>query len=1235
MASRKERHRIMQGAMNVLPPGDKIGAGESMVLDNWRVDQQGVLRTRGAAVLEGAGSFGTGIYHTIRRTSNARYSGVGTELYFGPEPAGTRLMATGFDGYPLGMAFYQGSGWVMNRSKQKRIVFDQAHNWGVAPPATGPTATAADQPVKTLEPYDGTSGLNHIEGSVDGVTWSIAMDGDAVLATDVLTASFDTTIATTETASLKMVVGQAATVNTSVRPSASVDTRFNGIAADEDVLRFYLWASDPKAIKSMTVRMVNMTGTTETVWTEANFKDGSSWDPVKVLSQTPQSWTELFIRRTLNVDDFQRKIAAAQAAASDGSGSQQAVTDLTASLSQLLHQPSLQIIAGSDPQILAQNNTPATPVSSFDWSKVARVYVSFVLTSPCEIHLDNLRFVSSNVTALTGSVQYYVSFFNNILEDSNPSPSSDPITVKGQGVVLTNIPVSSDPDALGRYIYRIGGALNVALRVGTLFDNTATTWTDTTSDEEAQNNDEEMPVNRTLPPTARGVIGPYFSKLIAFSTIAHPARNFWTPAGVPFCFPGADDEDIGNWEDVGGDDDEILAIVDHKQALIYYKQRSIWRLIGDPEKADPVRTNANIGLVGPKALANCGAVDYFVGPEGVYRFNGDFEEKISQPLDPIFKGEWVKLSATDSLPPISRDYVQNTVLEITNERLRVSYPEFPSQQPTVVAVCNLETGQWTREKFTGLVSAAPTAMYYEGAGRFLVGGFSAAGAGTLYNLELNDYRVDNLSPFQAVWQSRHEDQGLPDNFKVYSDLEITFETGITLPGLGVSPVSTLNVYLVFDRLTKVSLGTISSPIETTKVLRVLAADAAALGYTAKTCAVRIEGSIQAVARITATYIHYYPEERTADTFDSGPTDLGIPERVKEVDYVEFYTTAVGQAIQRRLHSDLPGSLLTARDTTDFTSPAGRGNTRQRLAASVDGRNFRLTLANDPTGQVFQAHQVRVRCRPIGEYIDGTINEYYESPEFSVAPGRVGELKDFLLDYDVSGAGGRLELYSDLPSHQLALVRTLAIPYYATGRAVYVFPLESAADTTTEELPAGQLFKVRLYPPAGGILRLHGRARFRARLIGVYFEGANGEVFETQDLDLAGGMGIFRQVEITAQTSGAMTLQMFTELPNQSMSQIASFSINPSASTTRRLPIILRLPGNCKGELQRFKVSGTAVTRILGMKVLGRKLEVNGGDWQWYPIPVEPTPSGWAEIQMPVRSTPEAFEWIDLPVDSIE
>ena len=160
--------------------------------------------------------------------------------------------------------------------------------------------------------------------------------------------------------------------------------------------------------------------------------------------------------------------------------------------------------------------------------------------------------------------------------------------------------------------------------------------------------------------------------------------------------------------------------------------------------------------------------------------------------------------------------------------------------------------------------------------------------------------------------------------------------------------------------------------------------------------------------------------------------------------------------------------------------------------------------------------------------------------------------------------------------------------------------------------------------------------FRARVIGVYFEGQNGEVFETQDLDLAGGMSIFRQIYVDAETSGPMAVQMFTELPNQNMLPAGpSILIDSSGTTQRSLPMYARLPGNTKGHQQRFMISGNATCRLYSMRVLARRLEVNGAAWDWVNVPMEPTPNEWAQIAMPVRETPAEFTWMDLPVDPIE
>ena len=722
----------------------------------------------------------------------------------------------------------------------------------------------------------------------------------------------------------------------------------------------------------------------------------------------------------------------------------------------------------------------------------------------------------------------------------------------------------------------------------------------------------------------------------------------------------------GTWEDAGSDDDPLLAVTNHQLMALFYKARSLGRLYGSPDTADYQEVDQTCGLVGPKAVVNGGQVDYFMGPEGIYYRTYDTKVKISTDIDPIFKGDYVQLSTGEFIPPISKTYIGLSVLELCNDRLYVSYAEAGQKLPSMTLICQLPgqtaitdvpTFRWQRMYVNPAVlglaaNVGFTALHYEGNPYGLVGGVTGGGGsggtgGTSYTLPTG-YLValetgdtsDNGASVETVhvaWQSRFSDQKLPDNYKYYSDLELDFQTSFNGDGL-----STLSVYVVYDNETKVLLGTCNAAARTTQSFTLMGI----VGSTqygqgdispyedliAKNCAVRVEGDINSTCMIFGAYLHWYPQERVATTFDTGFIDLGEPERVKQADYMELYVTGIGQQVTRALFSDLPGSVLTQQQSLPIALPNGRGNVRTRLPAILEGRNLRMLLNNPLNSQAFQIHAARLRQRVIGEYIDGTIGEYFESPEFSVAPGRDGELKDLLLDYDSENVGGQLVLYADANPPEagaaLSVVRTLAIP--AGTRRTYAFAFEDAQTN----LPYGTLFKIRVIPPVGGIIRLHGRATIRARIIGVCFDGAAGEIWLTQPVDLFGGMAAFREVAVVAQTQGPMTFAMLTELPGGVMAPVTSFPVQ-STTSLGRLPIYARLPGTAKGQLQQFKLSGPYWARLFEVKVLGRGLGNSESGWQWVNVPLEPTSNEWTPIQMPVRATPEEFTWVDLPVDAIE
>lgn len=102
---------------------------------------------------------------------------------------------------------------------------------------------------------------------------------------------------------------------------------------------------------------------------------------------------------------------------------------------------------------------------------------------------------------------------------------------------------------------------------------------------------------------------------------------------------------------------------------------------------------------------------------------------------------------------------------------------------------------------------------------------------------------------------------------------------------------------------------------------------------------------------------------------------------------------------------------------------------------------------------------------------------------------VYQLKDLTIRWETSVAG-TLEVYTDLPGGSLILRTTITLAA-TTGRWKRTFPLDGIE---------GRQLKVKGIPAAGAVLRLYDGS-YRVRRIGEYIDGAAGEIWETQPLDL--------------------------------------------------------------------------------------------------------------------------------------
>jgi len=113
---------------------------------------------------------------------------------------------------------------------------------------------------------------------------------------------------------------------------------------------------------------------------------------------------------------------------------------------------------------------------------------------------------------------------------------------------------------------------------------------------------------------------------------------------------------------------------------------------------------------------------------------------------------------------------------------------------------------------------------------------------------------------------------------------------------------------------------------------------------------------------------------------------------------------------------------------------------------------------------------------------------------------VKQYKDLTLTYEGT-AGGTFLIKTDLPGGTLATRRTITLPPTAAGqRVTSTFPLDAVLHSGDGKLLEGKLIVYRA-ESTGALILYEGFVRFRR--VGVYVDGAAGDVWETQPLSLGG------------------------------------------------------------------------------------------------------------------------------------
>lgn len=765
--------------------------------------------------------------------------------------------------------------------------------------------------------------------------------------------------------------------------------------------------------------------------------------------------------------------------------------------------------------------------------------------------------------------------------ETNPSPVSNTVTVYDAQISLTEVPVSPDSQVGKRNIYATGGTLGQAYLVATINDNQTTTVTVTDSDADATNLGIVMPTANDGPPLASGMVGPYFSRLIAFSTADHPNRIFWTDPGKQY-WPGASDPAVGNWADVGEDGERILWCTIHPNVLVIYKERSIWRLVGDPDGGYLEQVDAGIGLINSFAVCKAGPVDYFVGPSGLYRFNGDRVEEITDSMRPLFTTKRVNagpLTPPGSVQeagvwPSSGFSYYDVSIGFAVGKLYVSYGERSNSDPggAPILIFNGERWSYFRSSLIGNENRI-RGFFFDGIGMVALGGDGSTG----YAWNIDDFSWSASQefggvPIRCVYQGHYEDCGIPDTPKMWLEIVVDCE----LDG------DTATILIGYDNGTHElsQIGTITGSG------RRSVSFALGSGVMAKNISVAVDCTARSPFAVHNVYLYYYEEARAAMSAASLPTDLGSA-KVKQCKELQLDVDASGGPVAVSLSSDLPGNALAVRQTPAVPKTQGRALLKFPFP-TAEGYIWRLALAAN--SGAFRVYHARLLMRPIGVYVEAyesaagfvwdSMEQTFESGLTHIPRGSgialatipVKRAREISLEIETFGGDVSVTLLSDLPGNAQAVRFTANVNTASAGRRSVRIPLPAGHSAAIE----GRAFRLQLSGNSKFIL--YGAA-LEILAVGVYveaYEAAAGAVWDSREVDLGTpGVKDLREIELDLETSGSVSVEVSGDTSWASIFQVTG--------SAQRQKIIVQTTG-LEGRLLRLLLSGQSSYILYGARL---------------------------------------------------
>lgn len=362
-----------------------------------------------------------------------------------------------------------------------------------------------------------------------------------------------------------------------------------------------------------------------------------------------------------------------------------------------------------------------------------------------------------------GTYYYAVSFVNTQVVEGEMGSSSAGVTLAATANVnISEIPIGSTLAGVNeRFIYRAVAASGPFRRIGTISDNTTTTFTDTT----VVGLEGASPVFDGSKPTPFKTIALLKERLF-FDDSTNRSLLRYTEFQNPFISEATSFEPINN-----GDGEDIIAVTGQDDVVVSFKENKSTGLILNDPSDDTTWSKqelpTNLGIIGPKAYAPMQNAIIFVGRQnnkitGLHVLTGlNVIETSDGRLRSLSISERIEPEILNNMP---RTYWAETFLGVFENRLHMAYTKTGSTNGSVLWLDLNRVGSEGQPGSWSLWSGINAKCFFSHNGQFFAG--DSTSTGFVRSLNQDAYADSGAAIDSYFWTKSvgGEDDGTLDSY---------------------------------------------------------------------------------------------------------------------------------------------------------------------------------------------------------------------------------------------------------------------------------------------------------------------------------------------------------------------------------------------------------------------------------------------------------------------------------------